>query len=202
MSIVKAEHEDGKNSASQFENASRHESDDDSDDDKSDDSNSGDIATTSVTTTTKDNNKDNEHSQGDEHRSAVADFVQGLKDDADKMSSKGIGDQVRLIATEQEQSIDRISEAAEKLEHRGRFVKFLIGPSHDSIETLKTEITDADGRIARLKAIADAITNPEIKASLIAEITNLEAEKTKLNDLVSNNESAKSMFGWLVKLFK
>ncbi len=206
MSIVRAERDSEQNrDHDESVSNSNDDGDWDSESEDMDDDGDGMVATgTPVTAPTKDTKSkddDDSNSQGDSHRSAVATFVQDLKNSADKIKTKSIGDEVRDIATGQEKSIDAISKAAGKLEGRGRFVRFLIGPDTDSLNSLKAELSGTDARIDRLKEIAATITNTDVKAALNQEIADLESERAKLGQIANSNESAKSMFGWLIRLF-
>lgn len=114
MSIVRAERDSEQNrDHDESVSNSNDDGDWDSESEDMDDDGDGMVATgTPVTAPTKDTKSkddDDSNSQGDSHRSAVATFVQDLKNSADKIKTKSIGDEVRDIATGQEKSIDAIA---------------------------------------------------------------------------------------------
>ena len=144
--------------------------------------------------------QDNGKANGVEHRSVVATFVQGLLDVADKEQG-GIGDQVKVIANEQNDSKDNVADAIDKVQNRSKVKTFLIGTDYKNIGQLRSEMVKTGNQIDQLKRLLDKTTNAESKTALQAQIQALEQEQQKINDFLKANESKFSLFGWFIKLF-
>jgi len=136
----------------------------------------------------------------EEHQSAVSNFVQGLLNVADKEQG-GIGEQVRTIAQQQNQSASTTIKAMEKIQIRNKVKTFLIGTDYKNIGQLRSEIVKTENQINQLNGLVDKTTSEENKTILQAQIQVLEQEQQKINDFLKVNESKFSLFGWFVKLF-
>jgi hypothetical protein len=136
----------------------------------------------------------------DFHRSAVATFVQSLVSVADK-EKDGIGEQVRVIAQQQNASSDVVSEEITSVENRGKIKTFLFGSDYKNLGALRSQMVQTRNRIAQLTRLVDKTTVEEDKTTLEEQIKSLEQEQTKINDFIAVNETKFSLFGWAVKLF-
>jgi hypothetical protein len=134
-----------------------------------------------------------------EHRSAVANFVQNLLQVADREG--GIGQQVRVIAQDQNQSSETTVQAMEQVQSRGRVMTFFFGPDYKNLGTLRSEMVQTRNRLAQLNRLVDSAQSESDKTELQNQIQTLEQEQTKIEDLISSKEDQFSLFGWLVKLF-
>lgn len=74
----------------------------------------------------------------EQHRSIVANFVQNLLKVASRQEG-GIGDQVRVVAQQQNDSKEREAQAIEKVQKRGKFRTFLIGTDYKNLGQLRNE---------------------------------------------------------------
>jgi hypothetical protein len=146
---------------------------------------------TSTTTSTR--------SEGDEHRSDVAAFVQSLLKIANR--DGGIGAQVRVIANEKASSSTTTVESIAKVETRSALKTFLIGADYKNIGVIRSELAKTDKLLERLAVLASSTTNAQVKADLNAQITLLKADQVKVNAFVTAHENAFSLFGWFVKIF-
>lgn len=133
------------------------------------------------------------------HRSAIAGVVEDLRETAGK--DNNIGEELREIAQEQEQSNDRATEAMEAVETRGKFKTFLIGTDYKNIGAIRSELVTTDNHIDRLTKAKERTDDPVVQAELDAEIATLQETQTSAEAFVSENEDKFSLFGWLVKLF-
>lgn len=137
---------------------------------------------------------------GQEHRSEVAAYVQGLLRIADR-DAGGIGSQVRVIAREQNDSGTTTAQARAQIETRGKFKTFLIGSDYKNIGIIRSELAQTEKRIARLEALAVSSTVAADKDELNLQIQALKDDKVKLELFVEARENVFSLFGWFVKLF-
>lgn len=137
---------------------------------------------------------------GAEHRSIVSTSVQKLLEVADREG--GIGEQVKAIANEQNNSKDKVADAIDKVNNRNTVKTFLIGTDYKNIGQLRSEMVTTGNQIDQLNKLLDKTTNADDKTNLQTEIQALMQEQQKINDFIKANESKFSLLGWLVKLFK
>ncbi len=134
------------------------------------------------------------------HRSAISTFIQSLLNVADKEQG-GIGEQARVVAQQQNESKDRIVDAIDKIQNRGKVKTFLIGADYKNIGQLRSEMVQSRSRIDWLNRLLDKATSEGSKTTLQNQIQILEQEQQKIEDFLRANESNFSLFGWFVKLF-
>ncbi len=182
--------DDSKNDDSS--NDSDSDKDDDSKDDSNDDSNDD---------SSKDDSNDDDvkNITGDQHKSAVAKFVESLEKIADK--DKKVGEQVREIAKAQQEMDESIANAIDKVKKRGKFVTFLVGTDYKNIGKIRSESVKTDQRIVKLETLVNQAATSEIKDTLNKEIQAIKDEQLKLDNFIKMNEQTFSLFGWLAKMF-
>ncbi|MFA5098736.1 MAG: hypothetical protein WC461_00755 [Candidatus Paceibacterota bacterium] len=135
----------------------------------------------------------------EEHRSAVSNFVHGLLDVADREG--GIGEQVRIIAKEQNQSASTTIQAMEKVQTRSKIKTFFIGSDYKNLGALRSEMVQTENRLEQLNKLMENAQADADKAELQSQIQTLQQEQQKIENFVKTNESKFSLFGWLTKLF-
>jgi len=131
-----------------------------------------------------------------EHRSTVANFVQSLLQIADREG--GIGQQVRVIAQQQNDSDANTTKAIETIQSRSKIKTFLIGSDYKNLGALRSEIVQTRNRIEQLNR---AIQNATDTAEMQTQIQTLEQEQTKIENFIKEQEGKFSLFGWLTKMF-
>jgi len=142
----------------------------------------------------------NNEGLGEEHRSMVADFVQKLQDIADNQKG-GIGEQVRLIAQEQNQVREKIADEIESIQERNKIKTFLFGSNYKNLGALRSEMVQTRNRLEKLTGLMEDATTEADKAELQLQIQTMEQERLRIENFIEDNESKFSLFGWLVKLF-
>lgn len=133
------------------------------------------------------------------HRSVVATFVHSLLDIADREG--GIGQQVREIAQQQNDSKEVATGAIDKIEKRSKITTFLIGTDYKNIGVLRSEMVKTRNQIEQLKKLVDKANSKKNSDEIQTQIKNLEQEQADINSFISQNESEFSLFGWVAKLF-
>lgn len=144
-------------------------------------------------------NQNQEQINAEEHRSTVANFVQNLLSVADKEG--GIGEQVRVIAQQQNQSAETTVRAMEKVQTRNRIKTFLVGSDYKNLGALRSEMVQTANRLQHLNTLLESVQNEGDKTELQTQIQTLQQEQTKIEAFVKAEESKFSLFGWFVKLF-
>ncbi len=133
----------------------------------------------------------------EEHRSTVAGFVQTLLRAASSTEG-GIGQQVRVIAQQQNDSDATTTKTIEKVQSRNKIKIFLFGSDYKNLGVLRSEMVQTRNRIDQLnRAIENATNTTEIQA----QIQTLEQEQVKIENFVKEQEGKFSLFGWLAKMF-
>jgi len=133
----------------------------------------------------------------EEHRSAVANFVQSLLKAASSTEG-GIGEQVRVIAQQQNQSATTTIKAMEKVQTRNKIQTFLFGSDYKNLGALRSEMVQTRNRLDQLNRL---IQNATDTAEIQTQIQTLEQEQTKIENFIKAQEGKFSLFGWLLKLF-
>ncbi|MDD2647035.1 MAG: hypothetical protein PHV78_03665 [Patescibacteria group bacterium] len=133
------------------------------------------------------------------HRSAVANFVQNLLQTADR--NGGIGQQVRIIAQQQSDSVTSTAATIKKIQDRNKIKTFLIGSDYKNLGALRSDIVQTRNRLDQLNRLIDSTNSTATKTTIQEQINTLEQEQTQLNNFVKTQENKFSLFGWLVKLF-
>jgi hypothetical protein len=142
----------------------------------------------------------NGQSEAELHRSAVANFVQSLLAVAERES--GIGQEVRVIAKEQNEIKNRAADIIYAVENRSKVKTFFIGTSYKNLGELRSQMVQTQKQMEALKQLAEKATNEQNKIELQSQIQMLEQEQIKMNDFITQNESKFSLLGWAVKLFR
>ncbi|MFH0857859.1 MAG: hypothetical protein V1848_03880 [Candidatus Magasanikbacteria bacterium] len=136
-----------------------------------------------------------------ERRSAVANAVQEMVKVSDR-TVRGIGEQVREIAQEQNRNFDEAEERLAKLQKRSKFMRFLVGQDDDVIAELEERLTAYEGKVAEIKALREQLTNTTDKTAITEQLQVLEGLKDELRGLVQEEQKGFSLFGWVKKLFR
>jgi hypothetical protein len=141
-----------------------------------------------------------ENLNGELHRSVVANFVQTLLRVASRQEG-GIGEQVRVVAQEQNQNREKTADQIESIEKRNKIKTFLIGTNYKNVGALRSEMVQTRNRLEKLNRLMEQTTNAADKTELQNQIQTLEEEQAKIETLLKKAEGKFSLFGWLVKLF-
>lgn len=133
-----------------------------------------------------------------EHMSIVAQKVQEL---LQVRTTGGVGDQVRIIAQEQNKSQDQIQLQLDKIGVKGSLAKALFGPDYKALESLEQQMEQNQLRIEKLQELKLEFTNTGDQTAVQETIDALIQENTSLQEILSFEGGTKSLFGWLVRLF-
>lgn len=134
----------------------------------------------------------------EQYRSTVANAVQGLLEVADRQG--GIGQQVRTIAQQQNQSATTTIKAMEKVQTRSKVKTFFLGSDYKNLGTLRSEMVQTQNRLTQLNQLMTSVQNEGDKTELQNQIQTLEQEQTKIESFIGAQEGKFSLFGWLAKM--
>jgi len=160
------------------------------------------VQTTDATATQgkKDKKENKGQVNAESHRSTVATFVQSLLAVADREG--GIGQQVKVIAQQQNDAKDKAVDEITAVESRSPIKTFFLGSDYKNLGDLRSQMVQTKNQIDQLKRLADKADNDQDKADLQTQIQTLEQEQTNIDSFITSNESKFSLFGWAVKLFQ
>jgi len=130
----------------------------------------------------------------------VSNFVQSLLAVTDR--GGGIGQQIKVIAEQQNDFKEKVAESIDKVEKRGKFKTFLIGTDYKNTGALRSKMVKTRNQIDQLKRLVDKAENDQDKAELQSQIQTLEQEQVNIDSFINQNENKFSLFGWAVKLFQ
>ena len=133
-----------------------------------------------------------------ENMSEVAKQVQGM---LEIRTTGGIGDQVRVVAKEQNQAQVMIQEHVMKMETKSEMLKKLFGPDYKSLSSLSQLIEENTLRIEQLQELLTQVQNYSDRTQIEATIQSIVSQNTALNNLIQEEAQTRSMFGWLMRLF-
>jgi len=134
-------------------------------------------------------------SMSEEHRSAVAKYVQGLINLGNK--DKTIGEQVKIIAQSQNNDTVVNTQIINQISSRSKIKTFFFGSDYKNLGMLRSSMVKTNNEISQLKDLLAKATTPEIKTDLENQIKLMEIEKTKIDSFIKTNLSKFSLFGWL-----
>lgn len=133
------------------------------------------------------------------HRSVVSAAVEKLREVAGK--DRNIGEEVRVIAQEQEDANAESTMAMEAVELRSALRTFLLGTDYKNLGVLRSTLVTTENHISRLNRAVERAADPAVKIDLNAQISALQEEHMKVETFIKDNESKFSLFGWLARLF-
>jgi len=134
-----------------------------------------------------------------EHMSEVATRVELLF--SERIEKEGIGEEVRLVAQEQQRAQEEIRVELGKIESRGKLTKSLLGPDYKALENMRKQLEQNQMRIQQLEELKNQLTNEGEVVAVEETIQALVEQNTSLEDRLLLEEQTKSLLGWLMKLF-
>ena len=140
----------------------------------------------------------NKNERAISRRSRVANSVQAMEKIANR--NGGIGEQVRVIAQNQNRIQAEAEGALETAQKRSGFAKFFIGPNYKQLKTVGERLENHTKNLEGLKELKDQLLYSADKTSLDEQIKIMEEIKQELEDEIAENEKGISLFGWLSKL--
>lgn len=135
---------------------------------------------------------------GSAHKSEVAKAVADLLDTAEL--DRGIGDQVRMLAKEQQALHDDVGEMMEQLEKRGEWETFFWGPDYDSIGKVRSALVTSENGLDVLRKARDK-AHSSLQDDIDKQVAVLESEVEHARMFVDAHEDVFSLFGWFAKWF-
>lgn len=135
----------------------------------------------------------------EQRRSNVANAVQEMLQVADRTG--GIGQQVRVIAQAQNQNQEKLEASLQKVQSRGSFAKFFVGPNYGEINNAKKILEQNKEQIKELDQIKNQLADQGDQQALAEQIQALEQANLETENSLGTAQKGFSLFGWMFKLF-
>jgi len=155
--------------------------------------------TGTVTETPKKTQATVQTNNAEQTRSEVANAVQTMLQVADR--SGGIGEQVRVIAQNQNQNEEKLNSSLDKIQNRNKISRFLFGSDYQEIKEAKKVLQQNREQVEQLNQLKSQIANAGDAQTLTEQIRVLEQSNNQVENSLNESENNFSLFGWLVKLF-
>lgn len=137
-------------------------------------------------------------SNAEQRRSQVATAVQSMLALADR--NGGIGQQVRIVAQNQNQNQEKLEQSVAKIQSRSGLTKFFIGPDYGEIANARQTIQANREQIQQLNQIRTQLTNQADQTELQQQIQVLEKNNQSIEAELETSAAGFSLFGWLNKM--
>lgn len=134
-----------------------------------------------------------------QRRSRVANAVQEMLHVAER--SGDLGQQIRVIAQNQNQNQERVEANLEKIQSRSRVLRFFIGPDYNEINNANGILEQNREQIEQLNQIKNQITNQSDQQQLAEQIQVLEQANLQIEESLLPEQRKFSLFGWLFRSF-
>jgi hypothetical protein len=134
-----------------------------------------------------------------ERKSQVAKAVQEMLQVADRVG--GIGEQVRVIAQNQNQNQEQLEEKLLKVQNRNQLVRFLIGPDYNEINSAKKLLEQNQEQINQLNQIKNQLINQEDQQVLMEQVQTLNQANLEIENSLNTSQNTFSLLGWMFKFF-
>lgn len=112
----------------------------------------------------------------------------------------GIGEQVRLVAREQNQAQVQIQAQVTKLDSKSKLARFLFGTDFGAVKSLKAQLEQNRLRIRQLEQLQNQLTNQGDVTVVQETIQAMVEQNTALQDWLNQEEGSASLLGWLFRL--
>lgn len=142
-------------------------------------------------------NKDNS-GLGEQRRSQVANAIQAMLQIAER--SGGIGQQVKVIAQNQNQNQIKLEKNIEKIQTRSGFAKFFIGPNYGEIKDAQKTLEQNREQVRQMNQVSIQLENVGDQQQLTEQIRILEQANQEIEVLIAGAQKGFSLFGWLNRL--
>ncbi|MFH0955627.1 MAG: hypothetical protein V1801_00190 [Candidatus Falkowbacteria bacterium] len=135
----------------------------------------------------------------EQRRSQVANAVQEMLQVAER--NGGIGQQVKTIAQTQTQNQEKLEMSLEKVQSRGGFAKFFVGPNYGEINNAKKILKQNREQIERLDQVKNQLASQGDQQQLAEQIKTLEQANLEIENSLGTAQKGFSLFGWMFRLF-
>jgi len=113
----------------------------------------------------------------------------------------GIGQQVKVIAQNQEKTQEKIKSAYYELKNRGQLVRLFVGSDKKMTQALEKMTEENKLTIQKLEELKTKTLNQAEKTQLQETIDLMLYQNTSLQEKVAKEKQTNGLFGWFTRLF-
>ncbi len=134
-----------------------------------------------------------------QRRSQVANAVSEMLKVADR--NAGIGEQVRVMAQNQENNQEKIEAKLEKIQNRNKLVRFIFGPDNQEIKNARKLLQDNKDELTRLENVRSQLINVVDQEQVQEQIEKIKEASNQIEQDLNKSERVFSLFGWVRNIF-
>lgn len=134
-----------------------------------------------------------------QRRSQVANAVSEMLKVADR--NAGIGEQVRVMAQNQENNQEKIEAKLEKIQNRNKLVRFIFGPDNQEIKNARKLLQDNKDELTRLENVRSQLINVVDQEQVQEQIEKIKEASNQIEQDLNKSEKVFSLFGWVRNIF-
>jgi hypothetical protein len=135
----------------------------------------------------------------EQRRSRVANAVQEMLQIVE--ANGGVGQQIKVIAQNQNQNQEKIEASLQKVQNRSGFAKFFIGANYGEINNAKKILEQNHEQIQQLNKIKSQLSSQNDQKQLTVQIQTLEQINLQIGNYLETAQKGFSLFGWMFRLF-
>lgn len=139
------------------------------------------------------------NSNNQQRRSAVANAVQEMLQVAER--NTGIGEQIRVIAQNQNRNQEDIEESLARVQKRSAIAKAIMGPNYSEINKAQELLNQNRSQIQQMEEIRNQVVSEEDKQVLNEQIQLISNANEEIEDLLDDSKKGFSLLGWMFKIF-
>ncbi len=139
-----------------------------------------------------------------EHKKIITEVVKNLDEVAREEELQGNSETSELVsdvAENTEEIVDETTDAIEAIETRPAWKVALLGPDYKNLGQLRSSISHNTNEIRKLNKTL-VTTTPENREVVEEQLETLNAERERIRNMINQNESKFSLFGWLFRFME
>jgi len=110
-----------------------------------------------------------------------------------------IAEQLEEVAEETEDTAEDTAQAINKAEKENGFKKFLVGTDYKNLGQLRSSLVHNRNQIRKLTYLAEKAPDEDTEAQIAEQLTTLMQERTRIKEVLSENEEGFSLLGWVFR---
>ena len=135
----------------------------------------------------------------EQRRSTVANAVQEMVKVAER--NGGVGQEIKTIAQTQTQNQEKLETGLQKIQNRGGFARFFIGPNYGEIKESQKLLEQNKEQIQKLNKLRAQVIDQKDQQQIAEQIQILEQTTQEIENTLNEAQKGFSLFGWIFRLF-
>ena len=135
----------------------------------------------------------------EQRKSTVANAVQEMVRVAER--NGGVGQEIKTIAQTQTQNQEKLETGLQKIQNRGGFARFFIGPNYGEIKESQKLLEQNKEQIQKLNQLRAQIIGQKDQQQIAEQIQLLGQTTQQIESTLDEAQKGFSLFGWMFKLF-